>query len=305
MPAEKKPKIIAVVGPTSSGKTSLAVKLAKTFDGEIVSADSRQVYKGMDIGTGKDLDEYVFAKAQNGKNAEEIPYHLIDVCEPTEQFSLAEFQKQAYQAIDDIIDRGKLPILAGGTGLYAQAIIDGYDLTDVKPDEKLRKKLEKKSLEKLQKMIKKQNIGLNNSDFNNKRRLIRIIEKNKNLKLKTKNSPKYDCLTLGLSFPKKELDKRIDNRLKYRIEKQGMIEEVKRLIRQGVSYERLDDFGLEYKYVAKHLKGELTLDEMTKKLAIASHQFAKRQMTWFKRDKKINWIKNFNEAQKLTKSFLK
>ena len=166
------PKLIVILGPTASGKTKLAVELARVFNGEIVSADSRQVYKGMDIGTGKDLDEY-----------DNVPYHLIDICEPTEQFSLAQYQKFAYQAIDDIIMRGKIPFLVGGTGLYIQAVIDGYDLSEIKPNEKLRKKLEKKSLEKLQHLIKKNKIELNKSDFGNKRRLIRILEKIECLKL--------------------------------------------------------------------------------------------------------------------------
>ena len=243
-------KLIAIVGPTAAGKTSLAVKLAQKFNGEIVSADSRQVYRGMDIGTGKDLEEYGC-----------VPYHLIDVADPQAQFTLADFQKLAYRAIQDITNRQKLPILTGGSGLYVQAVVDGYLLDDVQPDEKLRFKLEKKSLKRLQRLVKKYKITLNQSDFNNPRRLIRAIEKARAKKqngllakkpVNSKNDqPKFNCLILGLNPPQKILHRQIDQRLKSRLEKQGMVEEVKLLIRQGVTWERLDDFRFEYRFIRK------------------------------------------------------
>ena len=289
MPAEKN-KLVVILGPTSAGKTGLAVKLAKEFNGEIISADSRQVYKDMDIGTGKDLAEY-------GR----LPYHLIDVASPKSQFSLAKYQKLAYKAIDNIIKRGKIPFLVGGTGLYLQSIIDGYVLNKNKPDLKLRKKLSNKTIKQLQYQIKKLNIKLNDSDFNNKRRLIRIIEKSKpNKQLK---KPKYDCLQMGLTFKKEKLDKRIDQRLLHRLEKENMVGEVKKLHKNGVSWKRLDEFGLEYRFIAKYLQKKLTYNEMVEKLETASHQFAKKQMTWFKRDKRINWIKNYSQAKKLITQF--
>lgn len=297
-------KLIAIVGPTAAGKTSLAVKLAQKFNGEIVSADSRQVYRGMDIGTGKDLEEY-------GR----VPYHLIDVADPQAQFTLADFQKLAYRAIQDITNRQKLPILTGGSGLYVQAVVDGYLLDDVQPDEKLRFKLEKKSLKRLQRLVKKYKITLNQSDFNNPRRLIRAIEKARAKKqngllakkpVNSKNDqPKFNCLILGLNPPQKILHRQIDQRLKSRLEKQGMVEEVKLLIRQGVTWERLDDFGLEYRFIGKYLKGELNYEVMVRQLSLASRQFAKRQLTWFKKDARIHWLDNQTEAEHLITNFIK
>jgi len=292
--SESKNKIVVILGPTSSGKTKLAVELANAFNGEIVSADSRQVYIGMDIGTGKDLNEY-------GKT----PYHLIDVTKPKSQFSLAQYQKLAYKAINNIIKRHKVPFLVGGSGLYLQSIIDGYQLSKVKPDIKFRQKLNKKTLFELQSLVKKNKIELNQSDFSNKRRIIRAIEVNQNLeKFKPTKNSKYNCLILGLTFPKNILDKRIDKRLNDRLKKQGLIAEVKRLRLKGLSWERLDSFGLEYRFVSKYLRKELTYDEMVNQLAVAIHQFSKRQMTWFKKDSRIKWIKNFSQAQKLIADFI-
>ena len=302
----KKPKLIVILGPTSSGKTRLAVKLAGFFNGEIVSADSRQVYKGMDVGTGKDLAEYG-----------NIPHHLIDVVSPKKQFTLADYQKKAYKAIDKILKKGKLPFLVGGSGLYLQSVVDGYRLTKARPQKSLRAFLNFLTLEKLQEMAKFEKIKLNQSDFNNKRRLIRAIEirqKNKEQGIKSKE-PKYNCLQIGLTLPREKLNKKIEQRLKYRLEKQGLIDEVKRLRQQGVSWQRLDDFGLEYRFIAKYLQNELSYEEMFEKLSMASRQFAKRQMTWFsahggsasggKRDKRIYWLKNLSQAKKLISNFIR
>jgi tRNA dimethylallyltransferase len=291
-----KNKIVVILGPTSSGKTRLAVKLAGFFNGEIVSADSRQVYKGMDVGTGKDLAEYG-----------QIPHHLIDVVSPKKQFTLADYQKKTYKAIDKILKKGKLPFLVGGSGLYLQSIIDGYLLTKARPQKSLREFLNFLTLEKLQKMAEFEKIKLNQSDFNNKRRLIRAIEtRGKGQATRYKEQiPKYDCLQLGLTLPRKELNKKISQRLKDRLEKEGLIEEVKRLHQKGVSYQRLDDFGLEYRFVAKYLQGELTYEAMSEKLGVAICQFAKRQMTWFKRDKKIHWLKDLSQAKKIITDFIK
>jgi len=292
----KKNKLIVILGPTACGKTKLAVALAKKFNGEIISADSRQVYQGMDIGTGKDLKDY-------GK----IPYHLIDVASPKSQFTLAKYQKLAYQAIDDIIRRGKTPFLVGGTGLYLQAIIDGYILPDAKPNKKLRAELEEKTLKQLQTIAKKYKIELNESDIKNKRRLIRAIEKARSTQTVTRDSQlaKYDCLIIGIKYSKDIIDQKIDKRLKQRLEKEGMLEEVKKLKRQGISWKRLENFGLEYKWLAYYLQKKISYDEMFNKLAIAIHQFAKRQLTWFKRDKRIKWIKNQKKAKLLLNKYLK
>lgn len=303
-------KIIVILGPTSGGKTKLAVDLARKFNGEIVSADSRQVYRGMDVGTGKDLEEYKFGKKK-------INYHLIDIVSPKTEFNLAKYQKLAYKAIDDILSRRKLPIIAGGTGLYIQAVVDGYQLSDIKPDKKLRAKLEKMTAEKLFAMLKKINLkkanSLNESERKNKRRLIRHIEVAQMATNKSPQSPftkgggigRYNFLLLGLTFPKEVLEKRIYQRLVERLEKENMIGEVKRLRKNGVSWKRLEGFGLEYKYVSLYLRGKLSYDEMVNLLNIAIRQFAKRQMTWFKRDGRIKWIKNKQEAEKLVKKFLK
>ncbi len=270
-------KILAIIGPTASGKTKLAIELASIFNGEIVSADSRQVYKGMDIGTGKDLNEY---KIKNKK----IPYHLIDVCDPSEEFSLAKYQKLAYVAIDNILARGKLPIVVGGSGLYLRAIVDGYKLSSIKPNKELREKLEKKSIDELFSDLEKINPefikSINESDAKNKRRLIRYIENNDKLLINNKN-PKYKSLIINIKTPKAILHKRIDKRLIKRLENEDMIGEVKRLHNQGVSWERLESFGLEYKYIAFYLQKKISYDEMVDKLFIAIRQFAKRQVTWF------------------------
>lgn len=310
----KKPKLIIILGPTACGKTKLAVKLAKQFNGEIISADSRQVYKGMDIGTGKDLKEYTIRDScLAGRQArfaihDKIPYHLINVVSPKKQFSLADYQKQAYQAIDGVLKSKKVPFLVGGTGLYLQSVIDGYQLVNAKPDKKLREKLYKKGLRQLQDIVKKFKIKLNQSDFNNKRRLVRVIEKMNNESRFTNHESrfaKYDCLILGIKYPKEIINKRIDQRLIQRLEKENMVGEVKKLRRLGLSWKRLEDFGLEYKWIALYLQKKITYEEMVEKLKIAIHQFAKRQMTWFKRMENIHWLKNFSEANKLINNFIK
>lgn len=287
-------KLVIILGPTSSGKTALAVKMAKLFKGEIISADSRQIYKGMDIGTGKDLKEY-----------NKIPYHLINIVKPTQKFSLAKYQKLAYKAINDIIARGKVPFLVGGTGLYLNAITQGYNLNKVKPDLKLRNSLNKKSIKQLQILVKKFSVKLNQSDFNNKRRLIRQIEiiKNKSLAEKLPNQPKYECLILGLTLPKDKLNKKINARLEEMF-KQGLLKEVKKLHQNGVAWKTLDDFGLQYRFAARYLQNKLNYDTMTYQLQNSLHQFAKRQMTWFKRNKNIIWLNRPNDAQKIIKKFI-
>ncbi len=315
----KKPKIIVILGPTASGKTKLAVKLAEEFNGEIVSADSRQVYRGMDIGTGKDLREY--------KN---VLYHMIDVADPSEEFSLAHYQKLAYSAIDDVLQRGKLPIIVGGSGLYLQAVVDGYELSSAKPDLGLREELEKKTVDDLYCELLKINHDfaekINNSDRNNKRRLIRYIEigttnvnaNNKdgsriNTDLKTDlyksgTTGRYEALILGLSLSKEELHERIYKRIIDRLENEDMMGEVDRLHDKGVSWKRLESFGLEYKFLSWHLQEKIDYNEMVEQLFLKTKQFAKRQMTWFKRWEKqgteINWVDTEEAAVKKIKNFI-
>lgn len=302
---KKKPKIIVILGPTASGKTKLAVSLAARFNGEIVSADSRQVYRGMDVGTGKDLNEY---------KVERVSYHLIDVVSPKTEFNLVKYQKLAFEAINDILKRGKLPIIVGGSGLYLQAVIDNYQLSEARPDKKLRIELDKKTVSELfaylYKLDAKLAESLNQSDRQNRRRLIRKIEMSLNNETAIiKGSQIYDALIIGLDPGKEILEKRIYERLIVRLEKEGMIDEVKRLYAEGVSWKRLEFFGLEYKYSSLYLQNKISYDKMANDLYIAIRQFAKRQMTWFRRwekqGRKIIWENNQKKTQILINKFLK
>ncbi|MDO8668098.1 MAG: tRNA (adenosine(37)-N6)-dimethylallyltransferase MiaA [bacterium] len=296
-------KIIVILGPTSSGKTKLAISLANEFNGEIVGADSRQVYKGLDIGTGKDLSAY------------DVPYHLIDVASPNSQFNLVKYQKQAFAAIDDILKRGKLPVLTGGSGLYLQAVVDNFKLSDSKKDLALRKEAEKLSavelFDKLKKLAPKMAVRLNNSDKNNKRRLVRyleILEEDKDFKNKT-GGKKYEALIIGVDCPREILKQRIAKRLEKMLKEENLIGEVETLRRRGLSWKRLEAFGLEYKFVALYLRKKLSYEAMAEKLNIAINQFSKRQMTWFKRwekmGAKINWLKNNSSASRIVKKFIR
>ena len=303
-------KLVVIVGPNASGKSDLAVKLAKKFNGEVVSADSRQVYKGMDIGTGKVPRDKLKIKNEKLKIYlhQGIPHHLLDVASPKRRFSVAQYQKKAIEAIRKIQKKGKLPILCGGTGFYVQAVVDGLVFPKVKPDWKLRKKLEQKSAKGLYEYLKKLDPERAKTiEKDNKRRLIRAIE----IVLKTgKPVPKlkkqklFDVLMIGIKRDKKELKERIRKRLLKRL-KQGMIEEVKKLKESGLSWKRLEEFGLEYRWIARYLQGKIDYQEMIKKLQKDIEDFAKRQMTWFKRDRRIYWIKNFREARKLVEEFIK
>ncbi len=324
-----KNNLVVILGPTSSGKTRIAVALAAKFGGEIVSADSRQVYRGMDVGTGKDLGEYNYqlpitnyklnSKLKKAKNKTEIikvPYHLIDVAEPKEIFDLAKYKKLAEAAIDDIISRGKLPILVGGSGLYLQAVVDGYRLANRGADREMRMKLERLDREELFKLLGKIKPKLaeqlNQSDRNNKHRLMRyleIIEAGEEVLRKPRGEKKYHTLILGLDRSTAELDQRIQYRLLERLEKEAMVEEVKRLYDQGVDWKRLEGFGLEYRFIAKHLQGKLTYEEMVAQLFRAIKKFARRQRTWLRRWERqgaqIHRVKNQQGAEKLVTKFLR
>lgn len=291
-------KIIAIVGPTASGKSSLAIKLAKKFKGEIISVDSRQVFRNMDIGTGK----------VSKKERKAIPHHLLDVVNPKKRFSVIQYKKMALNAIEKIIKKGKLPILCGGTGFYFQAVIDGIIIPEVEPDWQLRKKLEQKSAKELYSILKKIDANrAKNIDKNNYRRLIRAIEIAKKIgrvpPLKKEPLP-YPVLIIGVKKEKEELKKLIRKRLLKRL-KSGMISEVKRLKKSGLSWKRLDEFGLEYRWIAKFLKKELNYSQMIERLQKEIENFAKRQIVWFKKDKRIRWIKNQKEAEKIIKVFIK
>lgn len=301
------PKVIVVLGPTASGKTRLAVELARRFNGEIVSADSRQVYRGMDVGTGKDLAEYG-----------EIKYHLIDVVDPMEEFGLAQYKKLADAAIDDILRRGKVPFLVGGSGLYLQAVVDNYDLSEVGSNKALREELERLPVAELFEKLKNINPAfaskVNESDRKNKRRLIRYIELQSqvcispNPRIKVLN---HDCLLLGLDPGKAAIEANIHKRLIDRLENEDMVAEIDGLHSRGVTWQRLRDFGLEYRFIAEYLQEKTDYDTMVERLNIATRQFAKKQMTWFKRwerqGTRIIWLdpeKKAEEAQTEVKRFL-
>lgn len=305
------PPLIVILGPTACGKTAMAVKLARMFGGEIISADSRQVYRGLDIGSGKDLREY-----SAGGNP--VPFHLIDVASPRRYFSLARYQKMAYRAIDSTLSRKAIPFLVGGTGLYIQAVVEGMVLPDAAPDRKRRRQLEKYNNEELLALLQKKDPEkAAKIDNHNTRRLIRAIEiaesavgpsgfeaPPENKKNAAKASiPRYNPLILGLTYPIEDIRIRIKRRLEDRLQ-EGLIEEVARLRQNGMSWHRLDSLGLEYRYVALYLQNKLTRDEMLTQLATAIGQFAKRQMTWFKRDPRILWIRNIAEAKRNISAFL-
>ena len=294
----QKNKLIVILGPTASGKTDLSISLAKKFNGEVVSADSRQVYKGMDIGTGKITK----------KEMQAIPHYLLDVVFPKRRFTVVQYQKLALKAIKKIQKKNNLPILVGGTGFYIQAVVDGIIIPEVKPDWKLRKELEKKSIQELFKMLKKlDKRRAKTIESKNKRRLIRaleiVIKTKKPVPLLKKKPPQFEVLMLGVKKDSDELKEQIRKRLLKRL-KQGMLAEVKRLKKSGLSWKRLEEFGLEYKYIALYLQKKITKKEMIDRIQKESEHFAKRQMTWFNRDKRIKWIKDYKEAEKLVKKEL-
>ncbi len=277
-------KLVVLLGTNASGKSDLGIRLARHFGGEIVSADSRQVYRGLDLGSGK------ITAAQ----AATVRHHLIDVAEVSEYYSLARYQRAAYDAIESISGAGKLPFLVGGTGLYISAVVDGYQLVDVPPNEPLRAELESLPLPQLVERLEQADPdAAHRIDKSNPRRLIRAIEiavAGHTHSAAHRNSPRYHCLQFGLTWPRDILAERIDQRLRERMAA-GMIEEVANLRAHGVSDVRLDKLGLEYRYIARYLRGELrTLNDLRTQLGIAIRQFAKEQLTWFKRDARIIWL---------------
>ena len=283
-------KMITILGPTASGKTGVAVNLAKAIGGEIISADSRQVYRKMDIGTGKDLGDYG-----------DVPYHLIDICDAGTKYNLFQYQEDFHKAYDDIRHRGVWPILCGGTGLYLESVLKGYSLSPVPQNEALRAELAGKSLEELTAMLMelKSKTGSNmhnQTDVDTAQRAIRAIEieaYNLQNPLPKRERPAVDSLIIGIDIDRDERRRKITSRLKARLDG-GMVEEIRRILDSGVKAEDLIYYGLEYKYVTEYCIGKLSYDEMFRSLEIAIHQFAKRQMTWFRgmerRGFTIHWI---------------
>lgn len=299
MAKKQKHKILILLGPTSSGKTSLAIHLAKHFDGEVISADSRQVYKGLNLGTGK-----VTKREMAG-----VPHHLLDVQSPKRTFSASDFKAYARKAITDIISRNKLPIVAGGTGFYTETLAGNVTLPEVPPNEKLRAALEQKSTAQLFALLKQLDPHRAKTiEPDHKRRLIRAIEIAKALgsvpPTKRGDTP-YDILWIGIDLPDSILKEKIHMRLKERI-RQGMLAEGKKLHAQGLSYKRMEALGLEYRYLALFLKGKLTREEFEAQLENAIWKYVKRQRRWFRRNKDIQWFvpKKVREIEKKVKKFL-
>ena len=297
--------LLVILGPTATGKTKLAVQLADKLSGGIISADSRQVYRGMDIGTGKDLEEYEL-------NGHSIPYHLIDIADPMEEYNVAQFQKDFYRVFPKIKGRKKLPILCGGTGFYIKAVLMAFELPVVGPNKHLRHKLENWMLEDLIQELENISPGASvNTPVDTKRRVIRAIEVEMNRgktneKIRTPRAIIKNPIVLGIEYPRQVIRERITIRLNERLEN-GMIEEVESLLQNGVTHERLCSLGLEYRFISKYIQGEITREEITTQLNTAIHRFAKKQMTFFHNIEKngieINWIPegNLSLALKLIK----
>lgn len=292
-------KLIVILGPTASGKTGLSIKLAKKYKGEVVSADSRQIYRGLDIGSAK-----ITKKEMLG-----IPHHLLDVANPKKKFTVAQYQKLALKAIKNIQKRGKVPFLVGGTGFYIKSVADGIVIPEVKPNWKLRKKLGKLSVEEMFARLKKLDPErAKNIDVKNPRRLVRALEIVMTTRkpvpaLKTRGI--FNVLQIGIKKNFDELAKNVKKRLLKRVEKNELINEVKKLHETGLSWKRLEEFGLEYRFVAQYLQNKISKQETMEKIQKESEHFAKKQITWFKRDKRILWIKNEREARAIIDKFIK
>ncbi len=289
----KKYNLITILGPTASGKTSVAANVALALDGEVISADSRQVYRGMDLGTGKDYADYLI-------NEKQIPYHLIDIVDAGYEYNVFEYQKDFLKVFEEIKNRGKLPVMCGGSGLYLEAILKNYKLIHVPVNEELRKKMDGKKLDELTEILKSYKSELHNqTDIENEKRAVRAIEIEEfylsHPEINT-GMPTIKSLVVGVQFDRQSRRKRITTRLRQRL-RDGMLDEVQRLLDSGLTPEQLTYYGLEYKFMTQHLTGELTYHEMFDGLNVAIHQFAKRQMTWFRRmekqDIEIRWLDGF------------
>jgi len=282
-------KLITILGPTASGKTRLAALVTNRLNGEIISADSRQVYRGMNLGTGKDYEDYIV-------DGQQIPYHLVDIADPGEEYNLFRYQQDFLKAFNDISSRNKTPLICGGTGLYLEAVLTGYKLAETPKDETLRTFLASKTQEELNDFLASLRPLHNTTDTLDRERTIRAIEvatyANEN-EQNPASFPEIHPVVFGVRYERKALRERITQRLRERLEN-GMIAEVAELIQQGITHEKLAYYGLEYRYISEHLAGKISFDEMFKLLNTAIHQFAKRQMTWFRRMErkglKIHWL---------------
>ncbi|MFA5128814.1 MAG: tRNA (adenosine(37)-N6)-dimethylallyltransferase MiaA [Patescibacteria group bacterium] len=296
------PKLIVILGPTASGKTGLSLKLAKKFKGEIVNADSRQIYQGMNVGTGKVIDK------------KGVEHYLLDVLKPDEEFTLADYKKKALAAIKDILKRGKVPFLVGGTGLYIQSIVDNLEIPAVPPNKKLRAQFEKEikkpgAIAKWYKKLLKLDPGAAEAvDANNPRRIIRALEVclatgKQFSKLREKGEPLFDVLQIGINVPRQKLYENIDRRVEKMI-KDGLVNETKKLLKK-YNPNLPSMSGIGYKEIGEYLLGKQDLVEAAQKIKYRTHAYARRQMTWFRRDKRIKWIKNYKEIEEKIKKWIK
>ncbi len=293
---------VTILGPTATGKTKLAAQLAFHFNGEIISADSRQVYRSMNIGTGKDYDDY-FVKAGM------IPYHLVDVCEPQDEFSVFDFQDLFYKTFDDIVSRKKLPFLVGGSGMYLSSVIQNYKMKKISFNSEAKNELEQKSIDELRQLLLTTSGNLHNTtDLIDKERIIKAIIINQSNDKPLLISKQLSSLVIGIAPPRSEIKKRITRRLEKRLS-EGMVDEVKNLLEKGITPERLNYFGLEYRYISLYLTGKLNYNDMFQKLNSSIHNFAKRQMTWFRKMERegvqINWFEepDFEKIKNLVEQF--
>ena len=282
-------ELITIIGPTASGKTAFAAALAARLDTEIISGDSRQVYRSMDIGTGKDLADYVV----DGK---QIPYHLIDICNPGDKYNVFEYQHDFHKAFEEIRKKGKLPILCGGTGMYIESVLRGFKLLDVPQNPALRESLKGKSLAELEQILASYKVLHNKTDVDSAQRAIRAIEIEEFYKTEAPDKREYapiNSLIIGVDIDRDLRREKISKRLRARLD-EGMVDEVRAILARGVKPEDLIYYGLEYKFLTLYIIGQLTYDEMVSQLEIAIHQFAKRQMTWFRgmerRGLHIHWL---------------
>ena len=289
--------MITILGPTASGKTALAANVAYRMNGEVISADSRQVYRNMDIGTGKDYDDYII-------EGREVPCHLVDICLAGEKYSVYRYQKDFLAVYNEIAGRQKLPVLCGGTGMYIESVLKGYRLIKVPVNKSLRDNLERKTMDEMKDILEGYRDLHNITDISQRKRLIRAIEIAKyysDHNIEEEEFPEINSLVAGIKFDRNSRRKRITERLKSRL-KGGMIEEVKSLLESGVSAETLIYYGLEYKFITRHIQGELSYDEMFSQLETSIHRFAKRQMTWFRRMEKngieIKWLDGYLPLEK-------
>jgi len=301
---DEKYNLITILGPTASGKTGVAAQVAAALNGEVISADSRQVYRGMDLGTGKDYGDYVV-------NGNQIPYHLIDIVDAGYEYNVFEYQKDFLKVFAEITERGKLPIMCGGSGLYLESVLKNYKLIQVPINEELRQKLEGKSLEELSEILKTYKSELHNmTDIENEKRAVRAIEiEEYYLSYPEINTgmPDIRSLVVGVKFDRLSRRKRITNRLRQRF-KEGMLNEVQQLLDNGLTPEQLTYYGLEYKYMTQHLTKQISYQEMFEGLNVAIHQFAKRQMTWFRRMEKqgieIHWLDGYMPLEEKVEKIL-